>query len=35
MTARSNLLQRSVAVLGSLMFTAVLLLASTPIVPVA
>ena len=35
MTARFNSLHQTVAVLGSLMVTAALLFASTPIVPIA
>ncbi len=35
MTARLDSFQRSVAVFGALMFTAVLLFASTPLVPIA
>jgi hypothetical protein len=35
MTARFDSLQRTVAVFGALMFTAALMFASTPIVPVA
>jgi hypothetical protein len=35
MTARFDSFQRSVAVFGALLFTAVLVFASTPIVPVA
>lgn len=35
MTARFDSFQRSVAVLGALMCTAVLMFASTPLVPVA
>ncbi len=35
MTARFDSFQRTVAVFGALMFTAVALLASTPFVPIA